>query len=509
MGETIQKVRNQLTEFWQKTDKKKKIKIGISALLVILGIVILVLIFTRTKYEVLYDDLSLKDLGEVTKKLDELNIEWKTGDKETTILVPKGMKNKVKIELASYGLPKEGYNFTDAFNDSSWTMTEYEKKERMKYALQNELASTISEIDGVESATVYIDEKEDSGFVVEDNKQETTASVFLKKSDSTPLSQEKITAIKNLVAGSVNMNPENVSLVDDQGQLLDEENGQSSDTSDQYAIQQNLENKTNESIRNFLENMFGYGNVDVRSSFKINFDVENSKITEFSPPVEGSEEGLVRSMEEIEQNMVGDEAEGVPGTEENPPDYQMPEDQNGKYNKASRTINYELNEINKEIRKTPGQVEGVTVAVLINKNALSSGEMTEEKKNEISKLVYAATGIDTKQVQVSAENFSSGSDNTELNKGNSHLLLWLIIGALAAAGAGGFLIYRKRKQKEEEMELDELEEENELEKEDTEVKPSEEIDFDKKESDMKTQIDKFIEKKPDAVAQLLRTWLNE
>ncbi len=81
MGETIQKVRNQLTEFWQKTDKKKKIKIGISALLVILGIVILVLIFTRTKYEVLYDDLSLKDLGEVTKKLDELNIEWKTGDK--------------------------------------------------------------------------------------------------------------------------------------------------------------------------------------------------------------------------------------------------------------------------------------------------------------------------------------------------------------------------------------------------------------------------------------------
>jgi flagellar M-ring protein FliF len=41
------------------------------------------------------------------------------------------------------------------------------------------------------------------------------------------------------------------------------------------------------------------------------------------------------------------------------------------------------------------------------------------------------------------------------------------------------------------------------------VKPSEEIDFDKKESDMKTQIDKFIEKKPDAVAQLLRTWLNE
>ncbi len=35
------------------------------------------------------------------------------------------------------------------------------------------------------------------------------------------------------------------------------------------------------------------------------------------------------------------------------------------------------------------------------------------------------------------------------------------------------------------------------------------LDFEAEESKMKAQIDKFIEKKPESVAQLLRNWLNE
>ena len=35
------------------------------------------------------------------------------------------------------------------------------------------------------------------------------------------------------------------------------------------------------------------------------------------------------------------------------------------------------------------------------------------------------------------------------------------------------------------------------------------LDFEMEESRMKAQINKFIEKKPDSVAQLLRNWLNE
>ncbi|MCG4584226.1 flagellar M-ring protein FliF, partial [Anaerosalibacter bizertensis] len=248
MGETIQQMKTQLNDYWQKTDKNKKIKLGIMSGLIIIGVFILIFFLTRPKYEVLYDNLSLKDMGQVTKKLDEMNIKWKTADdNENTILVPSEVKNKAKLELASEGLPKEGYGFVDAFNDSSWTMTDYEKKERMQYALQNELSSTISEIDGIESATVYIDEKDESAFVLEDDKKETTASVFIKKSDNKPIPVDKVTAIKNLVASSINMDESQVSVIDDSGKLLTD-NGNDSNylMTDQYDIQQNIELKINE-----------------------------------------------------------------------------------------------------------------------------------------------------------------------------------------------------------------------------------------------------------------------
>lgn len=124
----MQQIKKQLNDFWQGMDKKKKIKFGVSSLLIIVSITILIVVATRPKYELLYKNLSLKDTGQITKKLDEMNIKWKTGDKENDILVPSDMKNKIKIELASQGLPKDGYGFIDAFNDSSWTMTDYEKK---------------------------------------------------------------------------------------------------------------------------------------------------------------------------------------------------------------------------------------------------------------------------------------------------------------------------------------------------------------------------------------------
>lgn len=504
MGETIQQMKNQLNEYWQELDKGKKRKLIASVVLAILTIIILSFVFTRTKYEVLYEDLSLKDTAQITKKLEEMGVKWKTADKEktNTILVPSDMKNKIKIELASYGLPKEGYSFMDAFSDSSWTMTDYDKKQRMKYALQSELSSTISEIDGIESATVYIDEKEGTGFVLEENNKESTASVFIKKSDNRPLKGETVTAIRNLVAGSMNMEAEKVLVIDNDGKtLMDDENQTDFMLTDQFSIKQNLELRINESIRKFLENVFGYANVDVRASVKINFDSERTTIVEFAPPIEGNEEGLIRSMEEVEEHMVGGTMGGVPGQEENPPEYVMPEDGNERYDKVSKTINYELDEINKDIKKAPGEVETITVAVLVNKDALIDGEFTEEREKEIADLIYAATGLDTKQVEVKAERFM-GSETSDIAK-DKRSMNWLALVLLALVAGGsvaGYVVYRRRK---EQKELEELEDIALIESE------VEDLTFETEESKMKAQIGKFVDRKPDAVAQLLRTWLNE
>ena len=508
MEETLQKMGRQISEFWQETDKKKKIQWGIIALVAIAFLTILILKFTSTKYEVLYGDLSLKDMGQITTKLDEMNTEWKVGDDQRSILVPAANKNLIKIELATYGLPKEGYSFMDAFNDSSWTMTDYDKKQRMKQALQSELASTISDMDGIHSAKVYIEEKDVTNFVLNNDDRKSTASVFIVKSDSRSLSNEKVNAIKHLVAAAISMDAENVIVTDEEGRLLNNQEENDFMAVDQFTMKQNLEARINGSIRNFLSNVYGDQNVDVMSSVKINMDSERTTIVEFAPPIEGNEEGLIRSLEEVEEHMVGGIEGGVPGTETNVEDYTMLEDGTSRYDKLSRIINNELNEINKEIRKAPGQVESITVAVLINQDSLPDGEMTPEKEKEIGDLIFAATGLDTKQVEVRAERFNKQSLEGDVieSKGINWILIGGIIGLLIILGIAALVYYRRKSRlAEEEYELDRLL----LEKSLALTEEIEDLDFEAEESKMKAQIDRFIDNKPESVAQLLRNWLNE
>ena len=508
MGEAIQQVKNQLDEYWQSLDKDKKKKIVIIGIIALLSIIVLTILLTRTKYEVLYRNLSLEDMGDVKSKLDELGIEYKIPDDDpTTILVPKDMKNIAKIELASEGLPQSGYSFLDAFKDSSWTMTDYDKKERMKLALQSELASTIAEIDGIEKATVYIKEKDESGFVLNEYENETTASVFIEKSGRRPLPAQTIEAIQNLVASSVNMDPEKVQIIDNEGNLLTGDQSESEILmTEQFLIRSSLESRINESIKKFLENIFGPGNVDVRSSVNINFDSEKTTVVEFQPPIEGNEEGLIRSIEEVEEHISEAGAVGVPGVEENIQDYVIAEEDGENYSRRSSIINYELNEINQEILRAPGQVEDITVAVLINRQVLLDEEFNEDIRTDIENLIYAATGLDTRQVEVIARDFAL-TDTPDLMPidADENLYRYIALGILVILIIIAIIIYRRRKIEKEQFE--ELQQRMAEERAITEE--VEDLDLEIEKPRLKYQIDNFVDKNPELAAQLIRAWLNE
>lgn len=217
-------------------------------------------------------------------------------------------------------------------------------------------------------------------------------------------------------------------------------------------------------------------------------------------------------MEKIEEHMENMFNGGVPGIESNVEDitdYVQQEGESSKYDKASETINFELNEINKQIRKAPGQVESITVAIILDKGSLPEGELTDELREEISGLIYAATGLDTKQVEVSAIPFNNGLSAQEglaedANEGLPSWLKYLIIGIIAAGVSAliTIIVYRRRKQ--EEIDINEM-----IEQKASEMSVIEDIDFDSEKSKVREQIEKFVDKKPEAVAQLLRTWLNE
>lgn len=512
MAETIEKAKEQLFKFWNDLDKNKKMKLGISSLLIIISITGLIYFTTKVNYEIAYESLSPKDSGLITKRLDEMGIEWKTENNGTEILVPEDKKNKVIIQLASEGLPKEGFSILDALDRSDWTMTEYEKIQLIRYADQSSLEANISKIDGIEEATVTIDIVEDTAFFSDEDN--ATASVFVVLSGRTPLSSNKITAIRNLVSGSFkDLNPENVTITDDFGNSYDNINDSLENYSmnEQLNLRYTVESKLNNSLKKLLENFFGYGNVAVITSAKIDFDSEITNIREFSPPIEGSDEGLVISMEKVEEHSINGITGGVAGVDSNTSDitdYSELDDIGAKYDKVSEVINYELDVINKQIKKMPGEVKSVTVAVVINEDAITDGELTDEKKKDIEELIYAATGLETEKVKVSAGSFNIEFNNQESdefrnnNSVSSNIPVWVFaLGAFALIGMAGIFMVARNNNKNDINGI--------LESKSKEIEEIEAIDFDKEKSEYKAQINDFVEKKPESVAQLLRTWINE
>lgn len=518
MGDTIQQMKQQLNEFYQSLNTSQKIKIGVSGLLVVTAIALMLFFTSRPEYTPLYNNLTTADAGEMTEKLDELKIPWKNieGSEEgkTTLMVPKEYYDKAKMNLAIEGFPKEGFSYEDMMNTSSLTMTNDERTKRFIIAQQNSLAKTIEEIDGVKNAIVNLSVADDNAFLID--PQRSKASVFVNLDKGKELTKEQIDGVVMLVSNAVKgLEPENISVVDNQGRLLNKKNNENFDATTQMGLQQQVQNDLKESIEEFLSTVYGIGNVAAMVNVKLDFDSEVTEIQEFAPPIEGETSGIIRSMSELNEQVINGQAGGAPGTDSNSEDitqYVEGSNEASKYDKANKTINYEINELNKKIVKAQGQIKDITVAVLVNQKALVNQELTDEDKQEIINLVSASAGLDTKVVQVMARDFdntlSQQFADANAENGNAGLFgnipLWSI-GILLALflGGAGYAVYRVRQRKNTVNDV--------LQKQPMTVEDAiDEIDLEGSEkSGYKKEIDKFVDKKPEAVAQLLKTWLNE
>ena len=271
---------------------------------------------------------------------------------------------------------------------------------------------------------------------------------------------------------------------------------------DKTSFQEKLE----KDLQTYLATIFGEGGVRVMASVKLDFDSEVTSSKLYSTPIEGEENGLVRSMTEIQESTVNAESGGVPGTDSNAEatNYNEMTGAGSEYQKASKTINYEMNETLTTVEKAQGQIEDITVSVIINETALVDQTLTEEQRTEITDLVSAAAGLDTRVVQVSAQTFTIPEDPFADQVEEGGIPWWIFavvaVAVLGAAGGALFVLRRKNKTQEEERIMRELEEQREIE----EIR-LEEADH----SSPKYQIERFIETNPEVVAQLLRAWLNE
>ncbi|MDP2498044.1 MAG: flagellar basal-body MS-ring/collar protein FliF [Candidatus Palauibacterales bacterium] len=345
--------------------------------LVLVGAVGLLLLWgtyqlaTGPEYVPAYTDLELQKVSEIESRLTEAGVEYRLEDGGSTLRVKQADLARTRVLLAGEELPEAGRPGMELFDQPSWGMTDFSQRVNYRRALEGELQRTIGRLDGVREAKVHLAMHENTVFRSSDRPSE--ASVVLGLESRGALPQRMVRGITFLVASSVDgMLSENVTVLDDRGRVLStslEPNSRTGLERRKLEFQQQVEGHLRSKAQQIVTRVVGRENVRVRVAADLNFD----KV-----------ERTVRAVEPDERTMTSEErAEIIPG-----------DSAAGAASVQSKT-DYAATRSVERFSSGTGNVERLTVSVLVNENAgPDGGGVPEQRLQRIQSLVANAVGID-------------------------------------------------------------------------------------------------------------------
>ena len=376
----------------------------------------------QPNYGLLFGGLSGKDAGAVTAALQRANIPYRVDPNSGAIMVPSTQVYNARIKLATEGLPKGTSSSFDllAKNQGAFGMSQFMETVQYHQALQTELERTIASIDSVQSDRVHLAIPKQSVFIQDSPKP--SASVLVNLYSGRNLSAEQIAGIVHLVASSVpGLSTQNVTVVDQQGNLLTGSNGTaaqqsgSSLSSAQYDLTRRLDRLYARRISDILAPIVGANGVRAQVTTSLDYSLINTTSEKYDPNSQ-----VVRSEQTTDNRSWGKVANGaVPGALTNqPPPAGVPAAQSANnpagtttannpnqppllQEDKSATRNYEINRTIQHIRQAPGVVKRLSVAVVVNYQITKDAQgkevskaLTPQQMTNITNLVKEAVGFD-------------------------------------------------------------------------------------------------------------------
>lgn len=352
--------------------------IGVAVLA--LGIVALSSWLTRPTYTPLFSGMSATDANAVVEQLRSSSVPYELADGGATVLVPEKDVYDQRLAAASAGLPSSNSGGYSLLDDMGVTTSEFQQSVTYKRAIEGELAATISSIKGVTAASVQLAIPEESVFVSE--TVDATASVFVETSGSSTLSAKQVEAIVHLTSAAVSgMKPENVAVVDQNGQTLSAVGIGSTGGIDQQAS--DYEARVTASVQQMLDTVVGPGNATVTVVAEIDRSV-NERVEETYTPAEGAPPLTEQTRTET-QNGSSSNA-GVLG----PDNIAVPSaGGDGTYESTEASKNNAVNKSTQSTSTPAGSVLRQSVSVAVDAGA--GGNLSTA---QLSDLVATAAGID-------------------------------------------------------------------------------------------------------------------
>ena len=523
LQETIQQMSNQVTEKWNNLTKKQKIEIGIGIVALIITIII-VSILMQPKYKVLFsENIESKSIAEVATILTENNIKYHVINNSTNIEVVEEQYQEALMYTASSGVTERGMTLEELLNNDMSTM-QIELNIKNKEYLKDSIQKTLVKIDGVKEARVELVVPEEKNAYLQ-SQAESSASVFLTLSKQ--LTSAQCEGIANYVALSVqNLNTKNIVIIDDTGTTL---YSGSEEVATSLGKQQELKAAAEKELKQKVADLVGnmYDDVRISPNLILNFDEYQETNENYSTQGDDPNRGVIAQENEAKSSSTNGNTGNIPGTDTNGGDvitYQTDDGATSESKESQKEITYAPNIQNTIYKKNPGDVdlEKSSLAVnLINNKIYKEEEVSlsgqtwsefkEENKGQktlsvdetVISSIRSATGIEN--VVVNAYENPIFLDQEEYVIDYKDWIPYMLVVAVIILLA--FVVLKFRRQE------DVVEVEPELEVEEMLKAVKEQVELEaievKENLETKRQIDKFVDEKPEAVANLLRNWLTD
>lgn len=436
--------------FFKNLSPTKKMSIVISMFIFFVSIVFIFIMMTGKNYVPLFTKIDTLQLPVVVAKLREMNVPFQVRDDGATIAIPPELLHSTQMAIMTEaGDAKVGSTGLELFEKIDLGMTSYAQRINYQRALQGELMRSINSLSVVKKSKVILAIPPKKSFLEEGGTPK--ASVVIDLYPGTTLTEKQIKGIMNLVSSAVEgMNPENVTVVNSSGNVLSKNitSTASAMTSDILEIKEKTERQLEERIEAILSKAVGTGKVIARVDADLSMEEINSVEETVDP-----EKVAVRSVQRQDDKMNGSRTNpaGVPGARANLPGAQDAGEVGFNQNttKEFSVTNYEVPKTVRKFRTAPGEIQRITIAVLVDgvtqyeKN--ESGEKTEKwtprSQEELSKyesLVKNAIGFSDKRgdtikienIRFEKEDYTEAEDimNTlETRKLISYVIRWSII----------------------------------------------------------------------------------
>lgn len=533
MAERIQRLLRRFVEWWNKFSVKQKAVIISSAVVVVIAMAILIFIVTRPEMITLTKAENSQQAAEIKALLEGENITYKVSDDGMTYTIQKKDQATANILLGTNNIPSAGYSLSDVI-DGSFSTTEADKKKRYQLYLEERFASHLESLSNVKTAKVTLSIPEDDGTLIA-NQEDSYASVIFELSGE--MDPDQASGIARYIATELgNDSTERITILDSNGNTLfsgGEEATAAGMASSNRKVKLSVESDFASKIRSILAGNGGeasiYDSVEVGVNLTMNFDSRN--VVDYHYYVdEGMTQGYLDSRSESTSESTNGVA-GVPGTDANDDTTYVLQD--NQYSSSTTSDIVEDYLPSETITTTDGEVgvieydnSKVSVVaynyVVYNENELkANGTLDDMTFDE-----FVAQNSDNVPAEVPAEIITAVSNATNIPEANISILAydvpmfqyktsardwtdWLQIAlAVLIIAMLGFVVFRSLRREEEEQVEEEVSMEELMEEQGSADSELDAIGFSEK-SEARLMIEKFVEERPEAVASLLRNWLNE